>query len=233
MESDATALPKYMQLAEFLIREITAGRYAVGDRLPPERQLAASLGVAVGTLRKALHRLQEQGVVQAVQGSGNYIRGGAKGDAIYVLFPLERHDGGGLPQATVVSLDRAPKPGWLPAFGTGNDAWRIRRVRSLDGAAVAAEEIWLDATLAPGLRIADLSESLYLYYREALNLRVSDFEDRIGVGEMPDWGRATGLDQGAPCGYFQRISQTPDGVRPEVSQTWFNHTRARYVARNR
>jgi DNA-binding GntR family transcriptional regulator len=48
-----TSLPVYIQISELLTREITAGFYAAGDRLPPEAELATKLGVAVGTLRKA------------------------------------------------------------------------------------------------------------------------------------------------------------------------------------
>ncbi len=49
-----SALPKFVQLSEMLIREIAAGHLTDGARLPPERDMADDLGVAVGTLRKAL-----------------------------------------------------------------------------------------------------------------------------------------------------------------------------------
>ena len=48
------ALPKTIQLSEMLIREIAAGLYPDGSRLPTERRMAEDLGVAVGTLRRAL-----------------------------------------------------------------------------------------------------------------------------------------------------------------------------------
>ncbi len=39
-----TALPRYVQIAEALIRDIAAGRIADSARLPPERVLAAAQG---------------------------------------------------------------------------------------------------------------------------------------------------------------------------------------------
>ena len=48
------ALPIYVQIAELLTRDIVAGRLIDGERLKPEREMAAELGVSVGTLRKAL-----------------------------------------------------------------------------------------------------------------------------------------------------------------------------------
>ena len=67
------ALPTYVQISEAIARRITAGQWLDGERLPPERTMAAEFGVAVGTLRKALNRLQDQNLLRRVQGSGNYI----------------------------------------------------------------------------------------------------------------------------------------------------------------
>ena len=55
------ALPIYQQVSELLIREIAAGRLLDGQRLPPERAMAAEHGVTVRTLRKALAELLEAG----------------------------------------------------------------------------------------------------------------------------------------------------------------------------
>lgn len=43
------------------------------DRLPPERELARQFGVARGTVRKALHRLEDAGLVERRMGSGTYV----------------------------------------------------------------------------------------------------------------------------------------------------------------
>ncbi len=49
---------------------IAARRLVIGDRLPPERDLAARLDVSRGTLRGALQSLAEQGILVGRQGSG-------------------------------------------------------------------------------------------------------------------------------------------------------------------
>lgn len=233
MNADHSALPKYMQLSELLLREIAAGRLRIGDRLPPERAMAENLGVAVGTLRKALARLEEQGVISRQQGSGNYIKSAGENTGIYHLFRLERLDGGGLPRARIVSVDRVAKPAGLPEFGRSDTAHRIRRLRLLDQVVVAAEEIWLDGSYAATLAAEELQESLYLFYRERLGLWIAGVEDRVGLDSLPEWGTEVGLPAGAPCGWVERISTAPDGIRAEVSETWFNPARARYVVRSR
>lgn len=225
-------LPRWLQESERLTREIAAGRLPDGARLPPEREMAADLGIAVGTLRKALADLAEKGLLERRQGSGNYVRHRAEVASVYSLFRLERPSGGGLPTAELLTVDRQRKPLDAPDFGPSSEAWRLRRLRRLDGLAVALEEIWLDAGHVADLRAVELSESLYLTYRMTLGLEVAQVEDWVGVAFVPDW--AVGnfpLRPGAPAGHVERISRLLDGTALEFSRTWFDPDRARYVSR--
>jgi DNA-binding transcriptional regulator YhcF (GntR family) len=111
------ALPLYQQISELLIRDIAAGRLADGARLPLEREMAASLGITVGTLRRALADLGDKGLLDRVQGSGNHIRHQPAPASVYALFRLELTEGGGLPTAQVLVVDRVAKPDGLPPFG--------------------------------------------------------------------------------------------------------------------
>ncbi|HSN34030.1 MAG TPA: GntR family transcriptional regulator [Ideonella sp.] len=54
--------------------DLAAGRLHVGDRLPPERELAASLGASRVTLRSALGRLADARLLSVRQGSGYVVR---------------------------------------------------------------------------------------------------------------------------------------------------------------
>lgn len=226
------ALPKYVQIAEMLIREIASGRLADGVRLPPEREMAAELGLAVGTLRKALEDLEAKGLLRRVQGSGNYVRYRPEAAGIYAFFRLERREGGGLPTAEVISVDHL-RDG-VPDFGVVSSAYRIRRLRRLSDDPVALEEIWLDGRWVENLSAEDLSESLYLFYRRKLGLWIASAEDRVGVDDVPDWRIAAfGHPVGARVGYVERFGRTPDGTIAEYSRTWFDSDKARYVSRLR
>ena len=226
------ALPRWLQVSERLIREIGAGRIADGARLPPEREMAADLGVAVGTLRKALADLEAKGLLVRRQGSGNYVRHREGVPSVYAMFRLELMQGGGLPTADLIAVDRCPKPPDSPAFGPSAEAHRIRRLRRLDGLPVALEEIWLDASLAPMLRAEDLTESLYRSYRLVLGLEIAQAEDRVGVAPAPDWTcEHFAPPSGTAVGYIERLARLPDGTPVEHSRTWFDPARARYVSR--
>jgi GntR family transcriptional regulator, transcriptional repressor for pyruvate dehydrogenase complex len=52
---------------------ILDGTLRPGDRLPPERELAARLGISRGALREALRSLEYVGLLQARVGSGRYV----------------------------------------------------------------------------------------------------------------------------------------------------------------
>jgi GntR family transcriptional regulator len=228
------ALPLHQQISEMLIRDVAAGRLIDGEKLPPEREMAATLGIAVGTLRKALADLETKGLLERVQGSGNYIRPRADVASVYALFRLELIEGGGLPTARVLSVERMTKSFDMPEFGSSREAHRIRRLRSLGGRVAAVEEIFLDGDRAEHIGIEDLADSLYHYYRQALGVWISRAEDRVGVSTVPDWAPTEfGLSIDAPCGFVERIGWDRDGASVEYSRTWFNHTVARYVSRLR
>src|ERR687894_1608918 len=65
------ALPD--QIAARLIGLITQRQLKAGDRLPAERELAASMGVSRSSLREALRALTVLGVTEMRHGTGTYV----------------------------------------------------------------------------------------------------------------------------------------------------------------
>jgi GntR family transcriptional regulator len=77
-EAPADALgavrPSLVDGAQLALRNwLAPGRYRPGDRLPPEHEVAAMLGVSRGTLRSALQRLEQSGEIVRRQGSGTFV----------------------------------------------------------------------------------------------------------------------------------------------------------------
>lgn len=79
----AGATTRYALLADSIIEDIGAGRYAVGSLLPTETELCEQFGVSRHTVREALRRLREMGLVSRHQGIGTRVKA-AHGDARYV-----------------------------------------------------------------------------------------------------------------------------------------------------
>lgn len=228
-----TPQPRYAQIAETLKRDIAAGRLGTGDRLMPEREMAAQLGVAVGTLRKALAELEMQGLVERRQGSGNYVGDAGEIGGLYGFFRLERIGGGGQPTAEVLDTAVVPKPAGQPDIGPSPHGHRIRRLRRIGGVASAVEEIWLDAGRAERLD-RDLPDALYHHYATAFDLHIAQVEDAVGVARAPNWAPpAFAPGPGALVGHVRRRARDRDGAPAEFSETWFDFEKVRYMNRMR
>ncbi|AVF33776.1 GntR family transcriptional regulator [Rahnella sikkimica] len=63
----------YQEIGSHLRRDIHAGKYAPGDRLPPERDIAESYSVSRSVVREALIMLELEKVVEVRKGSGVYV----------------------------------------------------------------------------------------------------------------------------------------------------------------
>ena len=57
-------------LASLLRSEINLGQYVRNDKLPTERDMADTYGVSRGTVREALTKLMDNGLVEIKHGSG-------------------------------------------------------------------------------------------------------------------------------------------------------------------
>ena len=69
----------YRQIAEQLRAGMLSGEYAVGKRLPAERELAVQLGVSRPSVREALIALEVEGWVEVRTGSGIYVLARSEG----------------------------------------------------------------------------------------------------------------------------------------------------------
>lgn len=76
-------LPKrlYQQIADQVRQLIQSGPYPAGSRLPPERELAQTLGVSRPSLREALIALEIDGTIEIRMGSGIYVLSTARSPA--------------------------------------------------------------------------------------------------------------------------------------------------------
>jgi DNA-binding FadR family transcriptional regulator len=81
----------YRQIADQLRALIARGEFAVGTRLPPERDLAVQLGVSRPSVREALIALEVEGYVEVRMGSGIYVcpREATKARRVTAEAPLE------------------------------------------------------------------------------------------------------------------------------------------------
>lgn len=136
-----------VQLANLII----SGQFAVGEKLPSERELAAQLAINRTSLREALRRLEEMGLLIIRPGEGNFVQDyGVFSGLEFLKFIFT--NGVGLDKEFVVSLAE------------------IRRLSARDLIELAAER-------ADAQNIARLREVVKNYPREATSERLSGYSD--------------------------------------------------------
>ncbi len=154
-------LPLYIQIAEGLTQQIESGELSPGERLPAERELSRMFGVNRMTLRRALMRLELQGLLNRRQGAGTYIappKIERQADEL-VSFSRGMTRRGYLPGAKLLHFERKPAEGriarelCLPAEA---EVFYFHRLRSLDGEPVMLEEFWMSVARFPNLEAFDL-----------------------------------------------------------------------------
>ena len=63
----------YMAVADHFAARIESGQLPAGARLPGERELAETYGVALGTARRAVEELRDRGLVVTLPAKGTFV----------------------------------------------------------------------------------------------------------------------------------------------------------------
>lgn len=70
----------YQEVADQITTLISSGELTLGERLPPERQLATNFNVSRATIREAMIALEIGGIVEIKTGAGIYVLSDLKGN---------------------------------------------------------------------------------------------------------------------------------------------------------
>lgn len=81
----ATNQPKYILLVEAIAEAIEKGELKVGERLPPQRQLAWKLGLNPSTTRQAYKEAARRHLVSGEVGRGTYVLQGSKEASLFLI----------------------------------------------------------------------------------------------------------------------------------------------------
>lgn len=65
----------YLKVNNYIWKRISNGELKIGDKLPPERELAEILNISRNSVREGIKILESMGVLCSQHGGGNYVRG--------------------------------------------------------------------------------------------------------------------------------------------------------------
>lgn len=66
-------IPIYLQIEQYLYRQIAMGKLKAGEKIPSVRKLAVELTVNVNTVQRALQQMNDQGILYTKRGEGNFV----------------------------------------------------------------------------------------------------------------------------------------------------------------
>jgi len=159
------SLPLYVQLERALRHAISGGILGPDDSLPPERELAADLGISRITVRKALDALATDGLLISRRGAGNFVAPAPHIEKQFGKLSSFSEDmrARGLEPSSewlrrtegIVSPDEALKLGLSP----GSAVYRFHRLRRADGRPMVIETATVVGSALPALDV--VGDSLY------------------------------------------------------------------------
>jgi GntR family transcriptional regulator len=229
--SRRSSWPLYLQISDDLRTQILQQQLRPGERLPSEHSLMERYGASRQTVRKAVAVLKTEGLLDAAQGQGVFVR--KRAPMLRRLsrrewetdrsggFVFERPAGG----TTVVEKEqgRITAPAAVASRlglseGTEVTVWKWRVLS--DDRPLVISTSYLPLADGPAVRQPELPEDVYGHLADELGLRIGRLAEHV-ASRMPQPAEAHELDlgPGTPVVLITRTAFTPDGTAAETSDT--------------
>jgi GntR family transcriptional regulator len=166
IDADAGALnpdspiPLYRQLADILAGRVRNGEYPVGSRIPSENALSAAYGIGRPTARQATEYLIRKGLLKRKRGSGTYVQARSNEVDLFSLggtMSAFRNKGIHISTRLCRPVGRIHVQDGVENPFSGNHAYFVSRISSVDDKPVLLEEMYLSTVLFPDIDTIELA----------------------------------------------------------------------------
>lgn len=230
----ASPLPLWAQVLEDLRARLRHGEF--GERFPSDAELVESYGVSRQTVREAVRRLQQEGLIERARGRGSLVSHKeleAPLGTLYSLFKAAEEQGF-VQESVVRYLERRTDEQAAMMLGCRRRASLVylERLRLVDGQPVVLDCSWLPFSLAAPLLKADFRHTaLYRELEERCGLHPgSGWEQLEPALPTPEQAKLLGMKARAPVFSFQRLA-CAGSLRFEWRHGVIRADRFRFVAR--
>ena len=228
-------VPLHHQVYLDLRAALDEGAWRTGERLPPERELAARYGCSLITVRRALTELAREGRLDRARGRGTFARRPPiiRDITARAGFADEMRARGLTPYATVISARVEPAgEAVAEALGiaAGASTCYLERVRGAEGVPLLLEQARLPAERFPGLLDEDFTVvSLYDVLDRRYGSPVAGTRETIrAIIPSAREVRLLALPGPTPSICLEGMAVDPDGVPVEHGRTVVSPLHARY-----
>lgn len=179
---------RYYQIAQCLRAAITTGMLLPGTALPSEQRLGEIFGVSRPTVRQAMQRLTEEGLLDRRQGAGTFVRklnvqqrhGRVIGFSRRMMHEGLSPSSRVLEQRILRAQEAGEKARGALRVSASTPVMRLSRLRLINDAPVALETAHLPLDRFPGIDLIDFSNrSLYQTLEERYDTRITFFQETL------------------------------------------------------
>ncbi len=164
--------PVYIQIHNRIKKDIEAGVWSVGDRIPSERELALEFNVSRMTLRQAVQTLVEEGILERQVGAGTFVarkKVQEKMTGVTSFTELMEEQGKKPSSRTVSYLVTTPSLSEMERLKLEDDekVLRMERIRYADEVPICFEVATLPYNLVKDYERNQITTSLYRTLEES------------------------------------------------------------------
>lgn len=219
--------PLYKQVAKKIKEDIISNGTEGGEAIPTETKLAEMYEVSRVTIRRAVKRLIDEGLIYSVHGSGTYVSEKKIEHDIYKLqgFTEEMSGLHNNPSNEILEFQLMTPSEEVRGYLKLEDnqkVYYVKRLRLADGKPLILEESYLPFDLFPDLSINIMKESKYEYIGQKgfkISKRHADLTPILPTEELME---QLHLEEMAPMLCLEAYSTFDDGTRFEYSKVYYH-----------
>ncbi len=223
----------YERAQQHLIEMIEGPGYVGGDRIPSERELSEQFGISRMTMRKAIEKLIDKGLLERHSTAGTYIpmpvvRRPITGKMFSHGITEIVRQCGGTPGSRLLFFEQheaEPRVAEHLGIRTGERVIAIRRVRTVNDLPFCVETTVLAAARVPGLAADDFfgEQSLYALLAQRYGIAMGGGRGTLSVSSVTaQEAQLLGLRPDSPALIFRSVAND-ENDQPVEYLTSVNH----------
>ncbi|OGB22435.1 MAG: hypothetical protein A3I66_03965 [Burkholderiales bacterium RIFCSPLOWO2_02_FULL_57_36] len=235
---EASPVPYYAQVRDALRKRILDRSLVPHQKMPSESQMIEMFGVSRITIRRALHELENEGLIFGVHGKGTFV---SKPKAFQDLTHLQSFGEAMQPHgyetfSKVISLkELRPSDQVLEklAVAKNEKVTEIKRVRYLNREPMSVETSYFPEAIGRRLIKEDLSsKDIFLILENDFGIVLGNAELVVGAHLADDLqARLLGVESGSPMLHIERLTSAKNGQAVNFEHLYHRGDSFRYKVR--
>jgi len=208
----------YQTVIDYINSQISSGELTIGDLIPSESQLSKLLNVSIGTVRKAIDKLEHNKVLYRHHGKGTYISDYGFDNSIFNFFSYGNQTGSSIRIYKTTPIRKKVKATSEVSFqlgiSQGDDVIYLERRGYIDKKnPIIIEKSWWVADVVEGLQKPSLHipDLLYAVIFKEFDTQINSSQEVLTAGVADDkTAKILHINKGDPVVILNRHSYAKD-----------------------